>query len=229
MNKLVLPAENELHWAISLSALQMQTVGNCDHEDLLGYDHTNPSIISYFKDYLFTHNIYSKKDVNDALYFYANDRMYNQMFHEMSHQADLLSEEDFNTLIDDQDTDTNKKRLLLAQHYSSSLKKCGLIGYDISSYIMLCRLCVLCGYLSEEELRRRVTEIAPLARRYFSNWEDFNKNVVLGDQFVKGEMDMNNEAIAVTNPILRSYHELYASRGMESFPFKNDYWSEETK
>ncbi|UII28309.1 DUF1266 domain-containing protein [Fulvivirga maritima] len=229
MNKFVLPAENELHWAISLSALQMQTLGNCDHEDLLGYDHTNESIVSYFKDYLFTHNIYSKKDVNDALFFYANDRMYNKMFHQMSHQSDLLTEEEFDRLIDEEETDTNKKRLKLARLYSPSLKRSGLIGYDISSYILLCRICVLCGYLYEEELRRRVMDIAPLARLYFNNWEAFNKNVVLGDQFMKGELDMNNEAINPVNPMLKSYHQLYASTGTEAFPFKNDYWSEESK
>ncbi|GAA5023612.1 hypothetical protein GCM10011506_06600 [Marivirga lumbricoides] len=216
---------DELYWALSLSALQMQHLDTCQHQSLLGYDRMDSSIVQHVKSYLATQQIHSEKEVKDRLYFYGNDLMYNQLFQQMAHGTDLLSDAEFTEMLEGQESVIDKKRLILARYYGSQLQQTGLVGYDISCYVMLCRLCTLCGYMTEEELTRRVLDIAQKAKKYFSTWTAFNKNVILGEQFVTASKTYYIQQSSFQGKLLSTYYQLMETVHLNDHPFHQNTWT----
>jgi hypothetical protein len=215
----------ELYWALSLSALKMQHLNTCEHQSLLGYDRMESSIVQHAKNYLVTQNITSEKEVKDRLYFLGNDLMYNQLFQQMAHDTDLLTDAEFEAMLEEQETVMNKKRLTVARYYSSQLQQTGLIGYDIACYVMLCRLCTLCGYMNEEELTRRVLDIAQKAKKHFNSWTDYNKNVIVGEQFAEASKTYYIQQSSFQGKLLSTYYQLMETVHLSDHPFHQNSWT----
>jgi len=216
---------DELFWALSLSALQMESLGKCEHQSLLGFDRTEEKIVNYFKDYLETYNIFSQKDVKDALYYYGNDQQYNQIFRGMLNASDMMTDEEFDEYLERQVSVVDTKRLKLARHYGTELMQTGLMGFDISTYVLLCRLCALCGYIQEQELTRRVIDIAIVARKYYTNWSDYHKSVMLGNQFSEGFIASHHHITYTPNKLLSTYYRIMSTVRKHPLPFQTNNWS----
>ena len=73
--------------------------------------------------------------------------------------------------------------------YHKELKGKGILGWDYSRYIYLCRSGYLCGYLTEFEAWSRIMEKAKALQSTFDSWEDLGKNYIVGYEFWQGEVN----------------------------------------
>ena len=75
----------------------------------------------------------------------------------------------------------NKKEVL--KKYWLLLGHKGIIGWDLSRYIFLCREGYAAGYLSEHEAWEKIMPIAKLIQQNFSSWAEFAENYMIGRRY----------------------------------------------
>lgn len=218
---------DEMYWGLSLSALTMQSLGNCNHRSLFGFDGKDEKVKDFIKSYLYSIGIFNAKEAKDRLYHYRHDQMHNRMFMEAVHHLDLLSEAEFEDHLGALETPLEVKRCKIAWLYRHELKETGIRGHEIAQYVMLMRLYGAYGYLEENEIRLRLYDIAGEVRQKFNSWDHFHQNVLAGDQYVKGYEIHDHSNVLISNPLIAAYYSISNSMRQTDSPFYQLNWSEQ--
>ena len=109
-----------------------------------------------------------------------------------------LSEDQFNALKKKQsDFPEEQNRMLIAKTYYPSLGKKGLLGWDYSRYICLCRWGYSVGLISEEEAWERIIPVARMLQKAFDSWEDLGRNYLIGRNFWSYQKTQENGQLYV--------------------------------
>lgn len=80
------------------------------------------------------------------------------------------------------DEELDHRLTIVEQHYARLATK-GLLGWDLSRYISLCRWGYLVGYLSRDEAWDRIMPVARRLQETFDSWGDLGENYLVGRQF----------------------------------------------
>lgn len=191
----------ELYFGLNLSTLAMSQFNNYDPDTILGFTEPTEEFVEYIKSTLRLRKITNLKEAKDRLYFYANGQMYNKMFNEMSFQIDLMSALEFEEHLEALENPVDYKRFQLVKMYYYDLGTRGIQAYDVSEYVKLSRLCGICGFLSENEVKNRIWDMSMITKKWFKSWNDYHKAVMIGEQFAEayGQQDNNvlNPAVAI--------------------------------
>ena len=218
---------DEMHWGLSLSVLAMQSLGNCNHRSLFGFDGKDESVRAFLKSYLYSIGIFNAKEAKDRLYHYRHDQMHNRMFMEAVRHLDLFSEDEFNAYVNTLEAPLDVKRSKIARLYRHELKETGIRGHEIAQYVMLMRIYGAYGYLDEYEIRLRLYDIAGEVRRKFDSWDHYHQNILAGDQYVKGYEIHDHHNMVITNPFIKAYYSIMNSSKQAGSPFYQLNWSEQ--
>ena len=81
------------------------------------------------------------------------------------------------------------RRCEFAASHWTQLGKTGLLAWDLSRHIALCRWGYACGYITEAEAWDRIFPIAQKMQAAYRSWEDLNEGYCLGREYWKGEAD----------------------------------------
>ncbi|RXE58435.1 DUF1266 domain-containing protein [Acetivibrio mesophilus] len=106
----------------------------------------------------------------------------------------------------------SKNRMEFCQYsiinqYGKYLPSAGILAYDISNCISICRLGLYMGYLNESSLQKYLNTLAKLAQENYCDFEEFGLASTVGVLYSLNGYDndvyshyLNNLTIALTNP-----------------------------
>lgn len=78
--------------------------------------------------------------------------------------------------------------VFVRKHYEEVGEE-GILGWDYSRYIALCRWGHEAGYVSEDEAWRMIMPVAWRLQEEFDSWEDLSRNYLIGREFWGGGAD----------------------------------------
>ncbi|WP_375578867.1 DUF1266 domain-containing protein [Marivirga tractuosa] len=196
----------DLYFGLELSTLAMSQFKDYDPNTIFGFTEPVESFINYIKSKLRLQKITNLKEAKDMLFFYANDKMYNNLFSKLRAQINLMTLSEYQEHLEGVENPIDYKRYQLVKTYQFDLGRQGIKAYDVSEYVKLTRLCGLCGLLSENEVRNRIWDIAIITKKWFTSWNDFHKAVMIGEQFAEAYGHQNHNILA---PEVRSHNLWY--------------------
>jgi Protein of unknown function (DUF1266) len=71
---------------------------------------------------------------------------------------------------------------VVQRHYKPLVDK-GILAWDYSRYVALCRWGYASGFLTEDETWRSIMPAARLLQRHFTSWSDLGQNYLIGREF----------------------------------------------
>lgn len=208
-----------LYFGLNLSTLGMSQFTNYDPDTILGFTEPEEGFIHYVKSMLRIRKITTLKEAKDMLYYYANGQMYNRLFKKMSLQIDLMSASEFEAHLESLDNPIDYKRFQLVKMYHKELGARGIQAYDVSEYVKLCRLCGVCGFVSENEVQNRVWDAAMSTKKWFKSWNDYHKAVMIGEQFAEAYGHQNNNVLNPARTTQQLWYKLSSETKFENTPF----------
>ena len=169
-------------WALACSAVL--TERNHRRHDLLATRRINEKNIQDEKKSLDRWwGINNREDLFDMLLL-LEQKGHRKSFYEIGSYVTSLSEKQYNQLLQEY---TNKPETLqeikITKKYYTELGQKGILGWDYSRYISLCRWGYLVGYLTEEEAWEHIMRAAHILQYEFDSWEDLGRNYLIGRQF----------------------------------------------
>jgi len=174
--------EVKRHWALGCAAVLIERYHG--RHDSLSPSKINERNIQKEKELLNEWwGINSRNDLFDNLLWLYGEG-HRKKFDEMGKHVTALSEEEYSHFLqrnmDDQEI---AQEIRIAKEYYQKLGSKGILGWDYSRYICLCRWGYLIGYLSEEEAWQLIMEAARVLQKKFDSWEDLGRNYLIGRQF----------------------------------------------
>lgn len=95
-----------------------------------------------------------------------------------------LNNEQYQKVLQEYEGDNGKlQEIRIARAYYEKLGSKGILGWDMSRYICLCRWGYLVGYISEEEAWQKIMPVARGLQKAFDSWEDLGRNYLIGRKF----------------------------------------------
>jgi len=98
-------------------------------------------------------------------------------------------------------------KLSIINQYCTALPSAGIMAYDISNCVCICRLGLYQGYLKEGELSSYLDPLALKAQENYSSFEEFGLSSIVGLLYSMDEVDLNaynycmdKLKLAVTHP-----------------------------
>ncbi|WP_417200016.1 DUF1266 domain-containing protein [Bizionia sp.] len=210
---------DELYFGLNLSTLAMSQFNNYDPDTILGFTEPTDEFVEYIKSTLHLRKITNLKEAKDRLYFYANDQMYNRMFKEMSFQIDLMSASEFEEHVEGLESAVEYKRFQLVKMHYFDLGARGIQAYDVSEYVKLSRLCGICGFLSENEVKNRIWDMSMMTKKWFKSWNDYHKVVMIGEQFAEAYAQQDNNVLNPTVVSQQLWRKLSNEAKFDNTPF----------
>ncbi|WPR75267.1 DUF1266 domain-containing protein [Algoriphagus sp. NG3] len=212
--------EKELYQGLNLSALMLNALGGQSELSLSGFENPDRSIFNHLMRFLNSKGIFHEQSAIRILQGLLNDNGPNNLFMDQLRIFDTFSEADFRVYIDGLEDSFASKSAQIVWINRVSLRKVGIRGYDISLYVLLSRLSFTCGLISEKELIRRVLHILPIAVSLFSDWQEYNDNVLLGNHYTTPTMQLDSMEILPSNNLYAAWHRMMQQEGMLVHPFK---------
>lgn len=83
-------------------------------------------------------------------------------------------------------------QIVIVRKYYQYLGAKGLLGWDYSRYVSLCRWGYLVGYLTEEEAWSGIMPVARKLQRTFDSWKDLGENYLIGREFWSSNQSRRN-------------------------------------
>jgi hypothetical protein len=77
--------------------------------------------------------------------------------------------------------------LRVVRRYYQQLGEKGIVGWDISRYICLCKWGYTVGYLSEDEAWKKIMPAARLLQKKFGSWKELGENYLIGREYWGGD------------------------------------------
>ena len=84
-------------------------------------------------------------------------------------------------------------KIKVVRKYYKELGDKGILGWDYSRYIALCRWGHEAGYISEDEAWRLIMPVAWRLQEMFESWEDLGRNYLIGREFWGGGADSTHK------------------------------------
>ena len=105
-------------------------------------------------------------------------------FEQLGMHLVALSKEELASVLEDVSKDRMSvdKILNVLTHYKK-LGERGILGWDYSRIVWLCRWGYMAGYISEEETWEIVMAVAKMLQKQFDSWEDLGRNYLIGRKF----------------------------------------------
>jgi hypothetical protein len=169
-------------WALACSAVL--TERNHRRHDLLATRRINEKNIKDEKKSLDRWwGINSREDLFNSL-LWIEQGGHRDNFHQIGSYVTSLAEEQYKQLLQEYTNNQEKlQEIKIAGKYYTELGPKGILGWDYSRYISLCRWGYLVGYLTEEEAWEHIMRAAHILQYEFDSWEDLGRNYLIGRQF----------------------------------------------
>ncbi|MBN1364385.1 MAG: DUF1266 domain-containing protein [Syntrophaceae bacterium] len=115
---------------------------------------------------------------------WINDKGHRKRFDDWARYIAYLSEEEYEKVLEDnKDKEQLLNEIKIVKEYYKKLEGKGLLGWDYTRYINLCRCAYVVGYITEEEAWRMIMPAAEMLQKVFSSWEDLGQNYIVGREF----------------------------------------------
>ncbi|WP_439487800.1 DUF1266 domain-containing protein [Algoriphagus sp.] len=212
--------EKKLKEGLNLSALMLNALGGQSDLSLSGFENPDRSVFNHLMRFLNSKGIFHEQSAIRILQGLLSDNGPNKKFMDQLRVYDTFSEADFMAYIEATRDSFASKSAQIAWINRVSLRKVGIRGYDISLYVLLSRLSFTCGLISEKELIRRVLHILPIAASLFSDWQEYNDNVLLGNHYTTPTMQLDSMEILPSNNLYAAWHRMMQQEGILVHPFK---------
>ena len=170
-------------WALGCAAVLIER--NYGRHDLLGTKYRTPKNIEDCKHFLVDSgwDVKNRDDLLDSLLWIDNGGN-RKDFMMWGEKIQILTDEEYDILlVGHQSDDKTLNRIKVAAAYYTALGDKGLLGWDYSRYICLCRWGHLAGYFSEEEAWQKIMPVARLLQSEFDSWQDLGQNYLIGRYF----------------------------------------------
>ena len=212
--------EKRLNQGLNLSALMLNALGGQSELSLSGFENPDRGVLNHLMRFLNSKGIFHEQSTIKILHEILNDSGPNNSFMNQLRIFDTFSEADFMTYLNGLEDSFAGKSAQVVWINRVKLRKVGIRGYDISLYVLLSRLSFTCGLISDKELTRRVLHILPIAVSQFSDWQEYNDNVILGNHYTTPTMQLDSMEILPSNNLYAAWHRMMQQEGTLVHPFK---------
>jgi hypothetical protein len=170
-------------WALGSSAMLIER--NHGRHDLLGTAVRTDHYAERMKSFLKTSgwDINNRDDLLENLQWVEKGG-HRIIFEKQGEYLKGLDSQEYEQVLDKSKYDRKElQRIKIAKEYYLKLGQKSLLGWDYSRYICLCRWGYMAGYLTEDEVWKRIMPVAVLLQKHFDSWEDLGQNYIIGRQF----------------------------------------------
>lgn len=180
-------------WALGCSAVVVEY--NHSRHDLLGMEEYTPSKAEKSRTSLCT----SCWDINNREDLFSNMIQINigghrKIFEQISLSFMSLNEADRLAVLEMyKANDVNTPQILFVEKQHKNVGEEGILAWDYSRIIFLCRWGYKSGYINEQEAWTILIKIAKMLQKQFDSWEELGRNYIIGRKFRFYE-EMQNEA-----------------------------------
>jgi len=172
-------------WALGCAGV-LNERNHARHDTLLPCDKTEKNIKSWIKGLDEWWGINSREDLLDSL-----KRLkiggHRKSFSRLGKKVRALSDKEYNEVVQVLKTKEEYKDRLneikIVRQYYKKLGRKGILGWDYSRYICLCRWGCVVGYITEEEAWEKIMPIAEVLQKKFNSWRSLGKNYLIGRRF----------------------------------------------
>lgn len=136
-------------------------------------------------------NICDEYSFRNCLIYFFNGTTINRSFEEKRNTIAVLPDKERRALINSLEHKNNEEyiRLSIINQYYKLLPKAGILAYDISNCVSICRLGMYMGYLKEAELASYLDPLAVKAQENYSSFEEFGLASVVGLLYSMDRLD----------------------------------------
>lgn len=168
-------------WALGCGAIL--TEYRYERHDMLLRNYLNQEDIKDIKETLDGWNANSRDSLFETLSWLEKGG-HSKQFEKMGKEIADVNEQQYEELLEENKDNPDKlQKIKIVKKYYKQLGPKGLLGWDYSRYICLCRWGYIAGYISEEEAWSRILPAARLLQSKFDSWEDLGQNYLIGRQF----------------------------------------------
>lgn len=169
-------------WALAVSALL--TERNGERHDLLGGVEPTAENIECIKERLKgAWNIESRADLLSALDWIEGGGQRAEFETKGAYLASLNAEQTKAFKEKKKDDPQATYQIVILEKNYKTLGKKGLLGWDYSRYVSLCRWGYAVGLLKEDEAWERIIPAARLLQKNFASWKELGENYLIGREF----------------------------------------------
>lgn len=170
-------------WALGCSAVVVEK--NHSRHDLLGMEEYTARNVEKSRISLSTScwDISSRKDLFNKM-IRISIAGHNKIFEQTALSLMSLNEAEHLAVLEMfKANDVNTPQILFVEKQYKRVGEKGILAWDYSRLIFLCRWGYMCGYIDEEEAWTIITEIAKMLQKQFDSWDDLGRNYIIGRQF----------------------------------------------
>ena len=159
-------------WALGCAAMLMER--NHSRHDILAADEIN------FKTVLLTKLILShfwgvrnQTELLETLAWLDEQGGHRKLFDTISKDVSNMSEEQFQSALAMCGVDMDKEqKLIIARRYYKQLGEKGILGWDYTRYVAVCRWGYTVGYITEQQAWDKIMPVARKLQKTFDSWEE---------------------------------------------------------
>lgn len=155
---------------------------NHDRHDILGGREINERNISDVKELLSEWwGIEDRAGLYKSLVWLMQGGGHRQGFAKLGESVSRLSEGEYQALLRKNRSDAEQLNdIRVVRKYYGKVGDKGILGWDLSRYIFLCRFGYVVGYIGEEEAFKVIMPAARQLQETFDSWQDMGKNYLIG-------------------------------------------------
>ena len=177
------PVDGEKGWALGCGAMLMER--NFSRHDILAAEEITPRAVRRYKKLLSswwdTHN---RAELLETLVWLDEEGGHRKLLDTIGREVSEMSEEQFKSTLAMYGSDVeNRQKLIIARRYYKYLGDKGILGWDYTRYIAVCRWGYTAGYITEQEAWDKIMPVAGKLQKTFDSWEDLGENYLIGRQF----------------------------------------------
>jgi hypothetical protein len=180
--KMKIATESQKAWALAASAVL--TERNGQRHDLLGEAEPTDAIIIDTKKLMYdAWGIANRQDLFNVLRW-IDEKGHRIEFEKAGSSISSFSPRQYEEfLAKTKENPEAHNQVLIINKYYKSLGQKGLLGWDYSRMISLCRWGYLVGYLTESEAWVMIMEAARELQQKFGSWRELGENYLIGRQY----------------------------------------------
>ncbi|MCI0499788.1 MAG: right-handed parallel beta-helix repeat-containing protein [Planctomycetales bacterium] len=170
-------------WILGCSGVLWER--NCDGFDTLGTWKNEVHRANELKESLpGGWDIESREDLLDCLYGLTQQGGHNKSFLRQAHFVGQMSKEELETFLEPyKDYPEQCNELRIAHQYYEQLGEKGILAWETTRYMFLCRSGYICGWLDEKTAWELMIPIARHVQQNFKSWEEMGRNYLIGRQY----------------------------------------------
>lgn len=177
------PVTGAKGWALGCSAMLMER--NHSRHDILAAGERNLLNVRRTK-YILSHwwGVRNQAELLETLAWLDEQGGHRKKFDGIGKYVSGMSEEQFQSVLARYGGDMEKRqKLIIARRYYELLGEKGILGWDYTRYIAVCRWGYTAGYITEQQAWDKIMPIARKLQETFDSWEELGENYLIGRQF----------------------------------------------